>query len=75
VTHAARAVREDAPAELRQGWVSLYAVAFVLLLVAGTILVVDSLGSLKSISLLWVSAGFSVAAIIFAVACVVAPRR
>jgi hypothetical protein len=75
VTDAARSVDEDAPAGVRQGWVSLYAVAFVLLLVAGAILVVDSLGSLKSISLLWVSAGFSVAAIIFAVACVVAPRR
>lgn len=75
MTDAARAVGADAPAVVRQGWVSLYAVAFVLLLVAGAILVVDSLGSLKSISLLWVSAGFSVAAIIFAVACVVAPRR
>jgi cytochrome b subunit of formate dehydrogenase len=59
----------------RRGWVSLYAVAFALMAVAGIILVVASLGSLNSIGLLWVSAGFSAAALVAAVASVAAPRR
>ncbi|MGH2580019.1 MAG: hypothetical protein ACRDHK_01685 [Actinomycetota bacterium] len=54
---------------------SLYAVAFVLMAVAGIILVVASLGSLNSIGLLWVSAGFSAGAVVAAVASVAAPRR
>ena len=65
----ARAVRS------RRGWVSLYAVAFALMGVAGIILVVASLGSLNSIGLLWVSAGFSAAAVVAAVASVAVPRR
>jgi len=59
----------------RQGWVSLYAAALVLMVVAGAVLVVASLGSLKSIPLLWISAAFSVAAVVVAVASVLAPRR
>jgi hypothetical protein len=55
--------------------VSLYAVAFALMAVAGIILVVASLGSLNLIGLLWVSAGFSAAAVVAAVASVAAPRR
>jgi hypothetical protein len=69
-------VPDDAPAvRSRRGSVSLYAVAFALMGVAGIILVVASLGSLKSIGLLWVSAGFSVAAVVAAVASVAVPRR
>lgn len=69
-------VPEDAPAiRSRRGWVSLYAVAFALMAVAGIILVIASLGSLKSIGLLWVSAGFSAAAVVAAVASVAVPRR
>jgi drug/metabolite transporter (DMT)-like permease len=67
---------DDAPAvRPRRGSVSLYAVAFALMGVAGIILVVASLGSLNSIGLLWISAGFSAAALVAAVASVVAPRR
>lgn len=69
-------VPDDATtARSRRGWVSLYAVAFVLMAVAGIILVVASLGSLNSIGLLWVSAGFSAAAVVAAVASVAVPRR
>jgi drug/metabolite transporter (DMT)-like permease len=69
-------VLDDAPAvRSRRGSVSLYAVAFALMAVAGIILVVASLGSLNSIRLLWVSAGFSAAAVVAAVASVAAPRR
>ncbi len=67
-------VPDEARAAPRRGWISLYAVAFVLLLIAGALLVIASLGSLKSTSLLWFSAGFSTAAIIVAVASLVAPR-
>jgi len=59
----------------RRGSVSLYAVAFALMAVAGIILVVASLGSLNSIGLLWVSAGFSAGAVVATVASVAAPRR
>jgi len=59
----------------RQGWVGLYAAAFVLMLLAGAILMIAALGSLSSIRLLWASAAFSVAAMVAAVAGVVAPRR
>jgi hypothetical protein len=69
-------VPDDAPAvRSRRGSVSLYAVAFVLMAVAGIILVVASLGSLNSIGLLWISAGFSAAAVVAAVASVAAPPR
>jgi hypothetical protein len=69
-------VPEDPPGvPSRRGWVSLYAVAFALMAVAGVILVIASLGSLNSIGLLWVSAGFSAAAVVVAVASVAAPRR
>jgi len=69
-------VPDDAPAvRSRRGSVSLYAVAFALMGVAGIILVVASLGSLNSIGLLWVSAGFSAAALVAAVGSVAAPRR
>jgi hypothetical protein len=69
-------VPDDAPAvRSRRGSVSLYAVAFALMAVAGIILVVASLGSLNSIRLLWVSVGFSAAAVVAAVASVAAPRR
>ncbi len=63
------------PPRARQGWVGLYAAAFVLMLMAGAILVIAALGSLSSIRLLWASAAFSVAAMVAAVAGVAAPRR
>jgi hypothetical protein len=61
--------------KLRRGWVGLYAIAFALMLAAGGLFVVASLGKLESLRLLRVSAGFSVAAIAVAIASVLAPRR
>lgn len=59
----------------RRGWVSLYAVAFALLLAAGAVFAFATVGQLESLRLLRVSAGFSVAAIVAALASVVLPRR
>ncbi len=59
----------------RRGWVSLYALAFALLLVAGLLFVVASLGHLESLRLLRVSALVSGAAIALAIASVALPRR
>ena len=59
----------------RRGWISLYAIAFVLMVVAGGLFVASFLGRLESIRLLWASAGVSVAAIVVAAVSVLAPRR
>lgn len=61
--------------EQRRGRVSVYAAAFALMLAAGATLAAASFGNLSSTRLLLVSAGFSIAAVIAAVASVVAPRR
>jgi hypothetical protein len=61
--------------EPRRGTIGLYAGAFVLMIAAGTALVGSSLGSFRSIGLLWVSGGLSVAAIGLALASVLVPRR
>ena len=52
-----------------------YAVAFILLLVAGGVLVVGARGFLDSFTLRWVSIACSVAAIVAAAASVLIPRR
>jgi hypothetical protein len=59
----------------QRGWVRVYAIAFVLMAVAGGLFVASFLGRLESIRLLWASAGVSVAAIVVAAVCVLAPRR
>ena len=59
----------------RRGWVSLYAAAFVLMLLAAVALMASSLGSLQSIGLLWVSSALSLAATGLAVASTLVPRR
>ena len=59
----------------QRGWVQVYAIAFVLMAVAGGLFVVSFLGRLESIRLLWASAGVSVAAIVVAAVSVLAPRR
>lgn len=59
----------------RRGWVSLYAVAFALLLVAGVVFAFATFGQLESLRLLRVSAWLSVAAIVAAVVSVVIPVR
>jgi hypothetical protein len=59
----------------QRGWVRVYAIAFVLMSVAGGLFVASFLGRLESIRLLWASAGVSVAAIVVAAVSVLAPRR
>ena len=61
--------------EARKGWVSLYAVAFALMVVAAIALMASSLGSLRSIGLLWISSALSLLAAGLAVASVLVPRR
>jgi hypothetical protein len=64
-----------ASAPPRKGWVSLYAAAFALMLVAAIALMASSLGSLRSIGLLWISSALSLLAAGLAVASVLVPRR
>jgi hypothetical protein len=59
----------------RRGWLTLYAGAFALMLGAGVALSASSLGTLRSIGLLWLSAVFSVLAIALALASLFLPRR
>jgi hypothetical protein len=58
-----------------RGRIGLYATSFGLMLGAGVALAASSLGSLRSMGLLWLSGTLSVAAIALAVASVVWPRR
>jgi len=59
----------------RRGRVSLYAAAFAVMLAAAIALMASSLGSLRSIGLLWFSSALSLLAAGLAVASVVVPRR
>jgi hypothetical protein len=61
----------------RRGWVSLYAVAFALMAVAGVLVAVAALDKLTddSLRLLRISAGLSGVSIVVAVASVLVPRR
>ncbi|MDP9296530.1 MAG: hypothetical protein M3O88_07555 [Actinomycetota bacterium] len=54
---------------------ALYSGAFVMMLVAGVVLVVAGRGFLTSFRLLWISISFSVAAILTAAVAVLLPRR
>ncbi len=54
---------------------SLYAGAFVVMLGAGAALAASSLGSLRSIGLLWVSVVLSSLAVVLAVLSLFLPRR
>ncbi|GEM_PF-4502511 len=63
------------PTPPRRGSVALYALAFALMILAGAILVVGTLGHLSSIRLLWVSVACSSAAVVAAVASVVVRTR
>lgn len=58
-----------------RGSFALYGLAFALLLVAGGAFAAAARGFLESTRLLWLSFGFSVAALVAAVAGVVVPRR
>jgi hypothetical protein len=66
---------DERAAAPRRGWVSLYAVAFALMIVAAIALMASSLGSLRSIRLLWISSALSLVAAGLAVVSVVVPRR
>jgi len=61
--------------EPRRGWVSLYAAAFAVMLAAAIALMASSLGSLRSIGLLWISSALSLLAAGLAVASILVPRR
>jgi hypothetical protein len=63
-----------AAAPRRSGWISVYAVAFGLMVAAAVALAASSLGSLRSIGLLWFSSALSVAAIGAAIASVLVTR-
>ncbi len=65
----------EAPERRPRGSFALYLVAFVLMVAAGASLVLSAKGLLESTRLLWVSTGFSVAAIVVAVVGLVVPRR
>lgn len=65
----------DAPAKTPRGWTTLYAVAFVVMLVAGLLLAIAARGFLDNLTLLWLSAGLSLGAIVLAVLALVMPRR
>ena len=65
----------DAPAKTPRGWTTLYAVAFAVMLVAGLLLAIAARGFLDNLTLLWVSAGLSLGAIVLAVLALVLPRR
>jgi hypothetical protein len=65
---------EESEPGRRRGWISLYAVAFALMAAAAIALVVSSLGSLRSIGLLWFSSALSLAAIVAVIASVLALR-
>jgi hypothetical protein len=65
----------DAPAKTPRGWTTLYAVAFVVMLVAGLLLAFAARGFLDNLTLLWLSAALSVGAIVLAVLALVLPRR
>jgi hypothetical protein len=58
-----------------KGGMSLYAAAFALMLAAAIALMASSLGSLRSIGLLWISSALSLLAAGLAVASIVVPRR
>ena len=67
---------EPRPAPHRpRGWVSLYAVAFLLLLGAGAAIAVSAAGLLESTRLLWTSTALSGLAILVAIVSVALPRR
>jgi hypothetical protein len=58
-----------------RGWVSLYALAFLLMLAAGGTLILAIRRFLESTQPLWVSIGLSGAAIVVSVLSVLLPRR
>jgi hypothetical protein len=67
---------DEGPRRTRvRGWVSLYALAFGLLVGAGTAITLSAVGLLESTRLLWTSTVLSGLAIVVAIVSVVLPRR
>jgi len=66
---------ERGPAPRPRGWVSLYTVAFLLLLGAGAAIAASAAGLLESTRLLWTSTVLSGLAILVAIVSVALPRR
>jgi hypothetical protein len=58
-----------------RGWISLYGLAFVLMLAAGAALAIAGRGFLRDRSLLWLSVALSATSIVSAVVGLVLPRR
>jgi hypothetical protein len=67
-------VTDPAPSRPR-GWVSIYLVAFAMLLGAGLVLAIAARGFLASIGLLWLSIALSAGALVLAVVSAVLPPR
>ena len=65
----------EAPSKPPRGWVTLYAAAFVLMLIAGLLIAIAGRSFLESTTPLLVSAVLSGVAIVLAVLSVVLPRR
>ena len=67
---------EPRPVPLRpRGWVSVYALAFLLLVGAGVAMTASAVGFLTSTRLLWTSTVLSGLAILVAIVSVALPRR
>jgi hypothetical protein len=63
------------PSKTPRGWLTLYAVAFVVMLVAGALLGIAARGFLTNTGLLLISSALSALALVLAVVAVVVPRR
>ncbi len=63
------------PTKTPRGWLTLYAVAFVVMLAAGGLLGVAARDFLDNTGILWLSTGLSALAIVLAVVALIAPRR
>jgi hypothetical protein len=57
------------------GWLSLYALAFALVLAAGAFVVIAARDFLASLTSLWISMALSASAIVISVLAVTLPRR
>jgi membrane protein YdbS with pleckstrin-like domain len=75
VTQTQDQERAETSARRMRGWASLYAVAFLLVVIAGGALALEVRSFFASTRLLWVSSFLSVAAIVVAVLSVLLPRR
>ena len=66
---------KDRSADRAHGWLSLYAIAFCLVIAAGALVVVAARDFLATLTSLWISMVLSGCAIVIAVLAVVLPRR